>query len=59
MVVEEYRHRLDSLGDESLAQVAVLKMEGRTDEEIATMLGCSRRTVQRKLDIIRQESREV
>jgi DNA-directed RNA polymerase specialized sigma24 family protein len=57
MVAEEYRHRLDSLGDERLARVAVLKMEGRTDEEVAAMLGCTRRTVQRKLEIIRQEWR--
>lgn len=42
------------LESESLRQVGLLKMEGFTDEEIATRLNCSRRTVQRRLEVIRR-----
>ncbi len=52
-VAEEYRRLLDRLGDESLRQVAVWKMEGYTNDEIAAALDCSRRTVARKLETIR------
>jgi DNA-directed RNA polymerase specialized sigma24 family protein len=54
-LVEEYRQRLEALGDETLRRVAVLKMEGYTDGEVATRLGCTRRNVQRKLALIREE----
>ena len=52
-VAEEYQRLLDLLGDESLRQVAVWKMEGFTKDEIAGRLDCSRRTVARKLETIR------
>ena len=52
-VAEEYQRLLDLLGDESLRQVAVWKMEGLTNDEIAGRLDCSRRTVARKLETIR------
>jgi RNA polymerase sigma factor (sigma-70 family) len=52
-VVEQYQILLDQLGDEGLRQVALLKMEGHTSDEIAAQLACSRRTVARKLDTIR------
>ena len=52
-VADEYRRLLDLLGDATLCQVAVWKMEGDTNEEIALRLGCSRRTVARKLETIR------
>jgi len=54
LVAEELRCRLDSLGDETLRCIALRKMEGDTDEEIAARLGCTRRTVVRKLVVIRQ-----
>ena len=44
---------LDLLGDETLRQVAVSKMEGLTNDEVAERLNCSRRTVARKLETIR------
>jgi DNA-directed RNA polymerase specialized sigma24 family protein len=53
-VAEEYRRLLGLLRDESLRSVALLKMEGHTNEEIATKLGCVRFTVDRKLRAIRQ-----
>src|SRR5262245_1662160 len=52
-VADEYRRLLDLLGDETLRRVAVWKMEGYCNHEIADMLACSRRTVARKLEAIR------
>ena len=54
MVAEEYRRLLDSLEDSSLRQVALDRMEGYTNDEIAERLGCARRTVARRLDLIRK-----
>jgi RNA polymerase sigma factor (sigma-70 family) len=52
-VAEQYQLLLDRLGDDTLRRVAVLKMEGLTNDEVAQRLDCSRRTVARKLDTIR------
>lgn len=54
MVAEEYRRLLESLGDDALRQVALDRMEGYTNDEIAARLGCARRTVARRLDLIRK-----
>jgi DNA-directed RNA polymerase specialized sigma24 family protein len=54
MVAEEYGRLLDALGDDSLRQVALDRMEGYTSDEIAGRLGCARRTVARRLDLIRR-----
>ena len=54
MIAEETRNRLDTLPDPVLRRVAVLRMEGNTNEEIASELGCVVRTVERKLDVIRK-----
>jgi DNA-directed RNA polymerase specialized sigma24 family protein len=53
-VAEECRRLLGLLRDESLRSVALLKMEGHTNEEIAARLGCVRFTVDRKLRAIRK-----
>jgi DNA-directed RNA polymerase specialized sigma24 family protein len=52
-LADECRRRLDALGDDTLREVAQLKMEGYTTEEIATRLTCVPRTVERKLKAIR------
>jgi DNA-directed RNA polymerase specialized sigma24 family protein len=52
-VAEECRRLLDGLGDEGLRPVALWKMEGYTNDEIAAKLGCVPRTVERKLRRIR------
>jgi RNA polymerase sigma factor (sigma-70 family) len=52
-VAEQYQRLLDLLGDDTLRQVAIWKMEGLTNDEVAARLDCSRRTVARKLDTIR------
>jgi DNA-directed RNA polymerase specialized sigma24 family protein len=54
MVAEEYRRLIDALEDEGLRQVAISRMEGYTCDEIAARLGCARRTVARRLDLIRK-----
>lgn len=54
MVAEEYRRLLDGLNDDGLRQVALDRMEGYTNDEIADRLGCARRTVARRLDLIRK-----
>jgi DNA-directed RNA polymerase specialized sigma24 family protein len=53
LVAEECRHLLGLLHDDGLRQIALDRMAGYNDEEIATRLGCSRRTVMRKLIRIR------
>jgi DNA-directed RNA polymerase specialized sigma24 family protein len=53
MVAEECGRLLDGLPDESLRTVALMKMEGYTNDEIADRLDCGPRTVTRKLNIIR------
>jgi DNA-directed RNA polymerase specialized sigma24 family protein len=52
-VVEDYERLLDGLGDDELRSVAVWKLEGYTNEEIAAKLGRAPATVERKLRLIR------
>jgi DNA-directed RNA polymerase specialized sigma24 family protein len=53
-VADECRRLLALLPSDALRQVALWKMEGFTNEEIAQRLGCVRFTVDRKLRSIRQ-----
>ncbi|MDR0706037.1 MAG: hypothetical protein LBF88_13775 [Planctomycetaceae bacterium] len=53
-VVENCQRLLDKLGDETLRQIALLTLEGHRTEEIAIKLGCVRRTVERKIERIRE-----
>jgi RNA polymerase sigma factor (sigma-70 family) len=50
---EECERLLTSLGNDELRAVALRKMEGDTNEEIAHKLGCVPRTIERRLRIIR------
>ena len=54
MVAEEFALRIDRLGDDELRRVALGRMEGYTTDELAERLGCARRTVARRLDLIRR-----
>jgi DNA-directed RNA polymerase specialized sigma24 family protein len=54
MVADEYRSLLARLRDDSLRKVALLRMEGYTNSDVARRLGCSLRTVARKVEIIRR-----
>ncbi len=53
MVAEQCEHLLDCLQNELLKRVALLKLEGYTNGEIADELDCAPRTVDRKLARIR------
>jgi DNA-directed RNA polymerase specialized sigma24 family protein len=55
MLVENTQQLLDDLDDEMLSQIARLKLEGYSTDEIAQRLGCVRRTVERKLERIREK----
>jgi DNA-directed RNA polymerase specialized sigma24 family protein len=50
---ETIEHLLCRLGNAKLKSIAVWRWEGYSNEEIATMLGCSSRTILRKLELIR------
>ena len=51
---EEFDLRLQQLENEELRQIAIWKLEGRTNEEIARQMGCVTRTVERRLELIRR-----
>jgi DNA-directed RNA polymerase specialized sigma24 family protein len=53
-VAEEMKRLLAILADETLAVIAVQKLEGYTDQEVADQLKVARRTVERKLSRIRE-----
>ena len=50
---EAYDRLFDRLTNPTLKEIALCRLEGRTSEEIATDLGVSARTVDRKLQLIR------
>lgn len=54
LVAEEYERLLGSLEDDAQRNVALSKLEGYSNEEIAQKLACSLRTVERKLGLIRK-----
>jgi RNA polymerase sigma factor (sigma-70 family) len=50
---ETIEHLLSRLRNARLRAIAVWKWEGYSNEEIASMLGCSSRTIERKMALIR------
>ena len=52
-VAEQCQRLLDDLPDDDLRRVAVRKMEGHSNEDIAAELQCVTRTIERKLLLIR------
>jgi DNA-directed RNA polymerase specialized sigma24 family protein len=54
MFQEELLLRLQQLPKPELREIAVAKMEGWTNEEIAQRLNCVVRTVERRLEMIRE-----
>ena len=54
LVADQCRSLLARLRDDSLRQVARLRMEGYTSEEVASRLGCSLRHSRAKIEIIRR-----
>lgn len=51
---DECQRLLKALDDPNLEQVALLKLDGHTNDEIAELMGCVRQTVQRRLKLIRR-----
>jgi DNA-directed RNA polymerase specialized sigma24 family protein len=54
LVAEEYRRLLDRLRDGELRQIAIWKMEGYTNADIAVKIDCAGPTVERRLRLIRK-----
>jgi DNA-directed RNA polymerase specialized sigma24 family protein len=54
LVAEECRHQLDRLNDGDLRQIAIWKMEGFTNAEIAAKIDRSEPTVERRFNRIRK-----
>jgi len=57
IAAESFQRLLALLGDDELRRIALLKLEGRTNEEIAAEIGRSLPTVKRRLGIIRDRWR--
>jgi RNA polymerase sigma factor (sigma-70 family) len=53
LVADESRRLIEGLSDDSHRQIVGLRLEGYSNEEIASKLDCSLRTVERKLGVIR------
>lgn len=51
---EECERKLESLEQKELKLVVLLKVEGYTNDEIADSMGCTRRSIQRRLAVIRE-----
>lgn len=54
-VADELERLAEGLGDDDLKRLVELKLAGSTNDEIAEELGCTTRTITRKLGRIRQE----
>jgi DNA-directed RNA polymerase specialized sigma24 family protein len=50
---DQCEHLLELLGDDELRFIAILKLEGRGNDEIGRRLSRTRQTIQRKLNLIR------
>jgi DNA-directed RNA polymerase specialized sigma24 family protein len=53
LVADEFRALLDRLDDAELKHIAIRKLEGCTNDEIAAELNCTVRTIGRRLALIR------
>jgi RNA polymerase sigma factor (sigma-70 family) len=55
MMADECRRLLEQLQDVELRAIALAKVEGLGNAEIAAQLNCSERTVERRLNLIREK----
>jgi len=58
IVAEDFQRLLDTLGDDDLREIALLKLEGYTNHEIATKVERSLPTIERRLKLIRHKWQE-
>ncbi len=58
MMTEQVERLLDVLSDDQLRALALGKMEGYSNAEMAQRMGCSPRTVERRLKLIRVKCKE-
>lgn len=54
MIADQFEHLLGLLEEQELQEIALLKMEGFSNEEIGTKLQASERTIKRRLAMIRR-----
>ena len=57
VIAEDFRRLLDLLGDDELRQIALWKLEGHSNEDIAAKAHRSLPTVERRLKLIREKWR--
>ena len=53
-LIEEFNQRIAALDDPGLQEIAIQKLEGYSNAEIADQRGCTERTIERKLTLIRK-----
>ena len=53
IIQDQFQKLLDSLSDPTLQQIALWRMDGLSNTEIAQKMGCVVRTVERKIERIR------
>jgi DNA-directed RNA polymerase specialized sigma24 family protein len=53
ILAEEWQQLMDRLDNDELRSIALRKLEGYTNDELARKQGCGLRTVERKLQLIR------
>ncbi len=58
MMAEQITRLLNLLDDDALQQLALAKMEGYTNQEMAKKMNCSERTIERRLKLIRVKCTE-
>ena len=58
LVTERFESLLKRLKDDDLRRITMGKMEGYTNDELAEQLGCSLRTVERRLSLVREICRQ-
>ena len=58
MMAESFERLLAHLGDGQLREIAVGKLEGFSNGELAERLDCSERTIERRLHLIREKCQQ-
>ena len=58
MITEQFDALLELLDDPELRELALGKMEGYTNQEMAERLNCSLRTIERRLRLIRVKCKQ-